>query len=75
MKSIYWLFLASFLSYGAGVPIALTASVLGLIILFVQFQLIWAVNRRRQLEGLCAKCRYDFRGSKELCPECGSRFR
>ncbi len=29
-------------------------------------------RRKRKKLGLCVKCGYDLRGSKERCPECGS---
>ena len=31
-------------------------------------------RRKRKKLGLCLKCGYDLRGSKELCPECGMAF-
>ena len=31
-------------------------------------------RRKRKKLGLCLKCGYDLRGSKERCPECGSGF-
>ncbi len=31
-------------------------------------------RRKRKKLGLCLKCGYDLRGSKEQCPECGTGF-
>ncbi len=31
-------------------------------------------RRKRKKLGLCVKCAYDLRGSKERCPECGTAF-
>ena len=39
--------------------------------LFVVFYLPIQRRRKRKKLGLCVKCGYDLRGSKERCPECG----
>lgn len=31
-------------------------------------------RRKRKKLGLCMSCGYDLRGSKDVCPECGSEF-
>ena len=34
----------------------------------------WLRRRSRSTHGLCVKCGYDLRGSKDKCPECGQAF-
>ncbi len=39
------------------------------------FPLVPALRRRKRKKlGLCLKCGYDLRGSKDRCPECGEQF-
>ena len=47
----------------------------------VLFSLVFAISctpilrrRKRKKLGLCVKCSYDLRGSKDRCPECGTGF-
>ncbi len=54
------------------VPVNLFA----LAFLILSGYLLAPMHRRRKREklGLCVKCGYDLRGSKERCPECGTEL-
>ena len=56
----------------AYVPVNLFAVVLMPITIY----LLLPIHRRRKRKklGLCTKCAYDLRGSKDICPECGQEF-
>ena len=47
-----------------------------LVLMTLYAWLAYPVRRRRKRKklGLCVKCGYDLRGSKDRCPECGTQF-
>ena len=50
------------------IPILILGSLLGI------FYLPMGRRRKRKKLGLCVKCGYDLRASKDRCPECGEEF-
>ncbi len=52
------------------------ASWIGLCLAVLAYLHLLPVHRRRKRKklGLCIKCGYDLRGSKDRCPECGEEF-
>ena len=56
----------------AAIPFWIPASLFSIILLP---PLVQSYRRRKRKKlGLCLKCGYDLRGSKNRCPECGSEF-
>ena len=51
------------------IPALLFASILS-----ISYCVPFHRRRKRKKLGLCLKCGYDLRGSKERCPECGTEF-
>jgi len=66
----------SFLSNGSDMQLVLPMwpiTTLALIIVTVSFSVAFRQRKRKKL-GLCLKCGYDLRASKDRCPECGTEF-
>ena len=68
--------------YTGGLPkypnlrVYVPVNLLALAFLILSGYLLAPVHRRRKRKklGLCVKCGYDLRGSKDRCPECGQEF-
>ena len=63
---------ADYLGWSVYVPLYLPVLFFGTLLAFFMHP----VHRRRKRRklGLCLNCGYDLRGSKDVCPECGTEF-
>ncbi len=64
---------------GGGIAEDIESVHLSIVALFFAVALIYGVlpgarRIRRKRKGLCLKCGYDLRASKDRCPECGTGF-
>lgn len=59
--------------WGIGVPFWMPMALCGIVICYFHLTSHVRSNRRRKL-GLCLKCGYDLRASKDKRPECGQGF-
>ena len=57
-----------------GFPLLLPLIVIALLLAPTAISFLGARFGKSHQMGLCAKCGYDLRGSKERCPECGMPF-
>ena len=60
-------------SNGVIVPLWVPTVILALLSYFTGFLPLYRRRKRKKL-GLCVKCGYDLRASKDRCPECGEEF-
>ncbi len=60
-------------SNGVIVPLWVPSVIFALLSYFTGFLPLYRRRKRKNL-GLCLKCGYDLRASKERCPECGEGF-
>ena len=56
-----------------GIPLWIPTTVFGALFMSVR-PLPLHRRRKRKMLGLCVKCGYDLRASKDRCPECGEEF-
>ena len=60
-------------SNGVIVPLWVPSVIFALLSYFTGFLPLYRRRKRKKL-GLCLKCGYDLRASKDRCPECGQEF-
>ena len=60
-------------SNGVIVPLWVPSVIFALLSYFTGFLPLYRRRKRKKL-GLCVKCGYDLRASKDRCPECGEEF-
>ena len=70
---LWWRERDGFLDFYVGVPLWIPALASGVVLYFCH-PLYHFRRRKRKKLGLCVKCGYDLRASKERCSECGTGF-